>query len=656
MSAQNKIEFSDTRGELLAAAVVPTVAALRVLATPTINNLAITLAGYYASGDGGGGRFYWSSASTATDDGGMTIKPTAVSGAGRWLRFAPENRFNVRWWGAKGDNSTDDTTAIQAAINSAIAYGLTFPADMNYELFFPVGNYKLTASIILDGPGTPSTAQGFSLTGVSSGTYIFGSFDDYLFKKTSSGTPRGPFKICNIRFGNTLFPQTASGILYFQNMIQTTVDNCQFTSDGVCIRQTTNMFTTSVTNCGFSGIHSSGGVGASGSVGIWGQGTVMACDFAALGIAINAGGTIQGCRVEKCATGVQIGSGSTAATCNLSDVSFEANDIAIDIQNGARCSIDSISIQGSQLQPSPPIYSRYGIKITVLNSSRIARVNIAALFTQAGIEIGQGLGFPVDNYNEFENIVAANTMSNRPAWSIRNQFSRACFTNCNTPLSTSATAYTNSSVNMALKGLSQIDLLTGIVYSSNLRGKDVAVASGATFLDIVFGGNTTAPGGLGTLSAVAGGALANGTYYYTSTFVTQRGETYHGTEQSIALTGSNGTVHFTAVNVTATQSGVRRRIYRGTVSDTYDGYYDLPLNSATATYDDTGAAFDGFSRPPVSSAQTTSGAEVDANFSVTVAPQWNTTIWITSKATTGFRINFGTAPGSTTALDWQLIR
>lgn len=48
--------------------------------------------------------------------------------------------------------------------------------------------------------------------------------------------------------------------------------------------------------------------------------------------------------------------------------------------------------------------------------------------------------------------------------------------------------------------------------------------------------------------------------------------------------------------------------------------------------------------------------EDDANYKVLVAPTWNTTWWITNKTTTGFTINFGTAPSSNSTLDWSIRR
>jgi hypothetical protein len=43
------------------------------------------------------------------------------------------------------------------------------------------------------------------------------------------------------------------------------------------------------------------------------------------------------------------------------------------------------------------------------------------------------------------------------------------------------------------------------------------------------------------------------------------------------------------------------------------------------------------------------------NYAVYVTPQWNTSYWITGKTTTGFTINFGTAPATNSALDWVIF-
>lgn len=95
------------------------IADLRLLAVPS-NNVTpfiVFVAGYYAAGDGGGGQFYWSAASVATDNGGTVIKPTAVSGAGRWLLIYT-TPLDVRAFGVKVDDSTNNAVTLQAAMDA----------------------------------------------------------------------------------------------------------------------------------------------------------------------------------------------------------------------------------------------------------------------------------------------------------------------------------------------------------------------------------------------------------------------------------------------------------------------------------------------------------------------------------------------------------
>lgn len=81
------------------------------------NGEFVNTTGYYSSGDGGGNSFYWDGASTATDNGGTVIKPTSVSGAGRWI--STSYLVNFEMFGAILDGTNDNSTAFAAAINAS---------------------------------------------------------------------------------------------------------------------------------------------------------------------------------------------------------------------------------------------------------------------------------------------------------------------------------------------------------------------------------------------------------------------------------------------------------------------------------------------------------------------------------------------------------
>jgi hypothetical protein len=119
---------------------VTSIAALKALAVAGIaDGVCVTVQGYYAAGDGGGGVFNYSSGSAAADDGGSVIAPNV--GAGRWLRAFPDV-VSVRCFGAKGDNVTDDTAKIQAAINFVQTAG-------GGIVYLPRGQYVVTDNLLV---------------------------------------------------------------------------------------------------------------------------------------------------------------------------------------------------------------------------------------------------------------------------------------------------------------------------------------------------------------------------------------------------------------------------------------------------------------------------------------------------------------------------
>lgn len=109
------------------------IAALRAATTGTLTNAIAWVEGWYAATDGGDGMFWLSADVTSADNGGTII---IDSSSRRWYRQTLGLPINCRWFGCKGDGSTDDTTAMQAAITFVAAHGA--------ELFVPWGTFLIS--------------------------------------------------------------------------------------------------------------------------------------------------------------------------------------------------------------------------------------------------------------------------------------------------------------------------------------------------------------------------------------------------------------------------------------------------------------------------------------------------------------------------------
>lgn len=104
--------------------VVDSIAALR--ATNHLFYARAFVTGYYAAHDGGGGAYQYDPNDTTSADNGGTII-VAADGA-RW-KLAYTGAVSVRQFGAKGDGSTDDTSAFSRA--ASIGGKITVPALFN---------------------------------------------------------------------------------------------------------------------------------------------------------------------------------------------------------------------------------------------------------------------------------------------------------------------------------------------------------------------------------------------------------------------------------------------------------------------------------------------------------------------------------------------
>lgn len=131
--------------------VVDTIAALRALDKTRFTRAFVT--GYYGVGDGGGGDYWYDSSDTTTADNGGSV--IVATDGGRW-KLVLVNEVSVKQFGAKGDNTADDTAEIQAALDFV-------GSVRGLSLRFPAGKYKISSQLLY-GP-MPSAALPTALTG-----------------------------------------------------------------------------------------------------------------------------------------------------------------------------------------------------------------------------------------------------------------------------------------------------------------------------------------------------------------------------------------------------------------------------------------------------------------------------------------------------------
>jgi len=102
--------------------------------------------GYNTAGDQFfGPDVFWDASSTATADGLSVFDPVA-SGAGRLVREF-DSDINVRWAGALGNGSTDDSSAIQAVID----YIESQPASGWSVVYVPSGRFLISSTLTFTG-------------------------------------------------------------------------------------------------------------------------------------------------------------------------------------------------------------------------------------------------------------------------------------------------------------------------------------------------------------------------------------------------------------------------------------------------------------------------------------------------------------------------
>lgn len=210
---------------------VATNAALKALAGGLYSTVIRT--GYAAANDVPAATYTWNAGSSCTDDGGSCIQPNI--GSGRWILTA-QQRVHAGIFGALGDGSTNDTTALNNAstyVQSLTGPGNTLLLSGRYVVSSPI---TVQTNMAIEGVAKNSTfifptssavsCINFNPSGANK-TLDLRKFTCSYASLSSSGVP-------GIQFGNSTFNNLGSDIsnlgftnatigMQFLNTINTTI-------------------------------------------------------------------------------------------------------------------------------------------------------------------------------------------------------------------------------------------------------------------------------------------------------------------------------------------------------------------------------------------------------------------------------------------------
>lgn len=105
------------------------------------DGLRVYVKSYHAGLNKGGGYFTYDSALAAKNDGGLVLNG--------WVRDNVNGVVDVTFFGAKGDNVTDDTNAFNLATRGHERHVGDLGSDFNRVVFVPAGNFKIDGTVFV---------------------------------------------------------------------------------------------------------------------------------------------------------------------------------------------------------------------------------------------------------------------------------------------------------------------------------------------------------------------------------------------------------------------------------------------------------------------------------------------------------------------------
>ncbi|WP_158289363.1 glycosyl hydrolase family 28-related protein [Paenibacillus flagellatus] len=393
-----------------------TIAELRAMTAPD------PALAYLVTDPGQEGHFIVDPEDTTSSDNTGTVL-VAASGA-RLKRLLEAPFMNVKWFGAKGDDTTVDMTAIQLAINAASAMG-------GGTVFVPKGTYIVAPS----GSTRILLRDNVHVLGEGTGSVIKvkDNAGDYgmIFGAASSATPLRNVRISNLRVDqnpqnnlscNINLSRTDSYywqfVIALYNYDHIVVDNVTF--DPTCGVNTITMNNESaqnatITNCRFNFVKANGDPEYDNSA-IYLNGrnhTVSNCLFYA------APG-------QKARGAIETHGGQSVVTNNVSDgyytgVNIQANSKDIHGDITVNSNTFSNANQGIQLWP----YKHYALRNVTVSGNTIHLANtVHQRYTTTGISSAGG----TTETGAFENItITGNTITFQEEPAYRSSMNEAAY-------------------------------------------------------------------------------------------------------------------------------------------------------------------------------------------------------------------------------------
>lgn len=402
----------------------------------------------------------------------------------------------------------------------------------------------------------------------------------------------------------------------------------------------------------------------------WGQSVALA----------GAGVELLGARLEVAECALRLGApafhvdtwngtdfgGDQAFSGTVDAVTTESNRIGVYVSRATSATISNVTVTGAGATAVPllrPVL--HGVVISDTIDSSVTLRNVAISATTEGAKL-LNYGMPILDQVQRGGMQGGNALFSNATPRFAGRFVQS------NPATQGSLAADRSSLSAdsqtMMIGLTDLDLLNAPVFARNLGGVE-AVAAAATFIDVVFPvAVSTGHAGYASIPALVvdgTSTIPSDDYAYCSTLVGKRGETGVSVKPFAAPLDNTGIKRLTVTAGNRVDMGFyslpnaaryKRRVYRYSVSKGYfEGYWEF--SATTTTFSDTGLAFTAKGAPPAATASIPARAEVDNNYSIpSVELSWDARWWISNKTTTGFRINFSSAPGSSTNVTWMMLR